>query len=97
MKQAKPSEAEQDAVFAFLQGLESLIDGVHPDREDDYDEITDAEFVRWVERNWQEIEASWQRVFWAGRTAINNACDPHLDWLEFKPEIREALSAKGEQ
>lgn len=86
MRMAKPTEQDQDAVLRFMQDLEEVLDY---DGEGDVAEI--------VERHWPEVSVSWQRVYWAGLSAIQNACDPDLTYLEFKPEILAAMEkAKGD-
>lgn len=80
MRMAMPSEADQEAVLRFLQDLEEVLDY---GGEGDIAEI--------VERHWPAVSVSWQRVYWAGLTAIENACDPNLSYLEFKPEILAAM------
>lgn len=69
MQMAKPTDEQFDAVFDFLQRMESRM----PDR----------------------VRSCWQRVLWAGKTAIDNACDPNSDVLKFKPEIEAALKSAG--
>lgn len=77
MKQAKPSEADYDSVLRFFQAVEeALNNGQWPNG---IAEAVDKHFPF----------ASWERVYWAGLTCIHNACDPDLDYLQFKPEIRE--------
>ena len=91
MRQAKPSAEDQDAVFRFLQGMESILeDGLDPDTELPVDEDG---VLAWLQSQWKVVGTSWQRVLWAGRVAIDNACDPNLDYLEFKPEILSAMKA----
>lgn len=48
------------------------------------------EFIKrkWKEANWC---GSFQRIVTNAEVLIKNACDPDLDYLEFKPEIREAM------
>jgi len=48
------------------------------------------EFIKrkWKNANWC---GSFQRIVTDAEVLIENACDPDLDYLEFKPEIREAM------
>lgn len=48
------------------------------------------EFIKrkWKKANWY---GSFQRIVTDADVLIENACDPDLDYLEFKPEIKEAL------
>jgi len=40
---------------------------------------------------------SFQRIVMDAQVLIDNACDPTLDYLEWKPEIKEALSMYEEK
>lgn len=97
MKMAKPSQEDFDAVWKFLQGLESLIERrEHPETEE---RISDwnlqDEMASWIESRWPAVSYSWQRLIIAGQVAIDNACDPTADTLEWKPEIAAAMRAAG--
>lgn len=93
MKMAKPSDADFDAVLAFLQAVESVFeDGVDAETGAELDE--GIEMMRSIERRWDGGAAyAWQRVLWAGKTAIDNCCDPNATTLEHKPEIAAAIAA----
>jgi hypothetical protein len=90
MKQAKPSADECRKFLEFMQGLESIIEnGECPDPDSEPFDIRDAnELVGWLYHQWHSIGPIWQRVFFAGQTAMENACDPNADTLEWKPELK---------
>ncbi|MBQ3414841.1 MAG: hypothetical protein IJH39_05745 [Clostridia bacterium] len=43
---------------------------------------------KWMEANWC---GSFQRIVTNAEVLIDNACDTNLDYLEWKPEIKEAI------
>lgn len=112
LKMAKPSEEDFDTVHGFLQGLEAMLEhnklpDDHPDaavhEPDEYGGPIDSPvIVDWVRRKWGQcrrragVQNCWQRVLWAGKTAIDNACDPAADVLEYKPEIQRAMDCHQE-
>jgi len=93
LKMAKPTDADNDAMLAFMQLVETLcMDG--EDADGNY--VDDAErFQSLVEAAYRTVNARWTRVLYAGMTAISNACDPNADVLEWKPEIAVALEARA--
>lgn len=97
MKMAKPSEEDFNIVHDFLQGIELAIEeGCLPDPSNPDgcgEDATPERFLDWVERQWRLVRMSWSRVLWAGKTAIDNACDPNSDVLEFRPDILAAMAA----
>lgn len=92
MKQAKPTAAESLAFLRFMQGLESIIESASIVNEDDEDVAieNDGDLSEWLFREWQAIGPIWQRVFYAGQTCIENACDPNATTLEWRDELKEA-------
>lgn len=101
MKMAMPRQEERDAVWAFLRGLESIMEGWIPD--DDLakypaDDITDDATGLWIVEAWDamKFKASWERVLAAGEVAIENACDQTQTTLEWKPEIEQAMKRWAE-
>jgi len=48
------------------------------------------EFIKrkWMEANWC---GSFDRIVTDAEVLIDNVCDPNLDYLEYKPEIKEAI------
>lgn len=98
VKMAKPSEKDFDTVLRFLQGLDEIHEYavITNDDGDDQDMDDPEKIVEWVESKWPQVVRAYSRVLWAGKTAIDNACDPTLDVLEFKPEILEAMKIAAE-
>ena len=109
MKMAKPKEGEFETVLRFLQGLEHINntwtlppdhdndDAANDDDDDEEcEEVSDAEIVAWIDREWPAVDMAYQRVLFAGQIAIENACDPNATTLEWKPEIAN-LKAENER
>lgn len=46
-----------------------------------------------IKRKWRETNysGSFQRIVTDADVLIDNVCDPNLDYLEYKPEIKEAI------
>ena len=46
-----------------------------------------------IKRKWKKVNwgGSFQRIVTDAEVLIENTCDPNLDYLEFNPEIREAM------
>ena len=46
-----------------------------------------------IKRKWKEANysGSFSRIIMDAEVLIDNACDPDLDYLEWKPEVKEAL------
>ena len=46
-----------------------------------------------IKRKWKETNycGSFQRIVTDAECLIDNVCDPEIDYLEFKPEIKEAI------
>lgn len=101
MKQARPTEAEFHRVFKFLWDLENIMD--YGEMPDDFDrcsedrEATIDRVDRWLAEEWRGVGHLWQRVLMAGKVAMDNACDPSLPHLEFKPEIVKGLELLAAQ
>jgi hypothetical protein len=96
IKMAMPRPEECEAVWAFLRGIEAIMEGWIPDgdlAQYSAGNITDDATLEWIGEAWEKMQqkASWERVLMAGETAIDNACDRTQPTLEWKPEIEEAL------
>ena len=76
-----------------------LTDERHPDSDEFIDDeaawswVKEAWKSKWKDGAWTGPSMSWNRVVFAGQTAILNACDPNADVLEFKPWITRAIDA----
>ena len=95
MKQAKPTAAESLAFLRFMQGLELIIENneIQRPRQEPFainNRGNDFVIVNWIVSQWQTIGPIWQRVFFAGQTCIENACDPNATTLEWRDELKEA-------
>lgn len=46
-----------------------------------------------IKKKWREVNysGSFQRIITDAEVLIDNVCDPELDYLEYKPEIKEAI------
>lgn len=90
VKQAKPSTQDNEVVLKFFQACEEIFEeGTDPRIDSESPPQISAEEAKgYLEELWREVSCSWGRVYWAGRCAIDNACDPTLDVLDFKPELR---------
>ena len=52
-----------------------------------------------IKRKWRKVNycGSFGRIVMDAEVLIDNACDPNLDYLEFKPEIMEAINEYNEK
>ena len=52
-----------------------------------------------IKRKWRHanFSGSFQRIIMDAEVLIENACDPDLDYLEYKPEIQKAIEEYNEQ
>lgn len=52
-----------------------------------------------IKRKWRSVNysGSFQRIVMDAQVMIENACDPDLDYLEYKPEIQKALEEYNER
>lgn len=98
MKMARPRFGEFDAVWEFLSDLDAIMEYgsipiAHEDRDgEEFGPEADPQAVfDWLHKQWPRFESSWQRVLLAGQVAIDNACDPTIGHLAFKPEILAAI------
>lgn len=86
IRMARASEKELIALETFMSLLEEKV-------AETWDESELALFVR---EQLAKADFSVERVTWGYRVLFQNVCDPALDYLEWKPEIKgtqERLSA----
>lgn len=83
MKQAKPTTDEIDSVTAFLSWVDLSCDDI----------ANDQSVAAEVKARYRAIAPLWRRVIFGGQCAIENACDPDLNYCEFKPEILDGKAA----
>jgi hypothetical protein len=87
IKQARPSELELNLVAEFLGQLDYVMDcDEHPHTGDHLDERAKLLFLATIYR---QVDRCLQRVYWAGRCALDNCTDTESDVVEWRPEIRE--------
>jgi hypothetical protein len=92
---AKPSKEDFDRVFDYLQNLESILTEeklADTDEKEGAPIKNDGEAIVWLSRNWKQVSHRWERLLWAGKTAIDNLCDPDASVLEVKPEIQSRVN-----
>ena len=78
---AMPGDIGQ--VRDFLYELEELVDDPLK---------TPDEIGAWMKRNWWRCAQHWRKILFGYETLIDNACDPTLTILEWKPEILKAFA-----
>lgn len=96
VRMAKPSKDDFDNVLFFFQGIEAMLEEnvIIQHKDDEGVPFSGAESAMdWIEAQWKKVSYSWNRVLWGGKTAIDAACDPNSEVLEFKPEILAAMQA----
>lgn len=82
LRQAKPTEEETQNLIDFLEELESQLFNQNS---------FGLPLADWLLQNYPKISGLWRRVIYAGKVAIDNACDPELDHLDWKPAIKAAM------
>ena len=110
MKQHKPTEKEFDDVHGMLNLIDEVLEnGYIADDVEDEDFDPDAEYepppelmsaTQFVERLRQAYSSGgyrWQGVLWAGKTAIDNACDPDATTLEWRKELKAIMEPADTQ
>lgn len=86
MMQAKPTDADYEVMDRLLNGMQAMFDcDSDPDGDKPGVPLNDADALHWFRNLWKREAGALNRVYWAGRTAIENACVPDADVLKFKP------------
>ncbi len=85
MKAAKATPADVDEMRDFLFELEEMVNNPENSTRD-IGTFCHAHFVSRCGRHFQ-------RILFGYDTLIENACDPSLSYLDWKPEIKEAITA----
>lgn len=85
IKMARAYPAQIEAMRKWFQELEAMLD----------DETKDnADIGLFVAKTFEQRRIDeYERVLFGYETLFDNACDPNLSYLSFKPEIIEALTA----
>lgn len=102
VKMAKASEQDIAAMSAFFQQLEFAVERGEYFEDDELDEesipepdYSDERLGQLVRRLWKSVETgSYNRVIWGCDMLIRNCCDPEMDVLEWRKDIREWLEAR---
>lgn len=86
MTAAKCSTEDLGQVREFLRKLEELVHaGSHKD------------LVEFVERNFEHhCGRHYERLIFGYETLVENACDPNVSHLEWKPEIKHLIEEAGQ-
>ncbi|MBD2076362.1 hypothetical protein H6F86_21245 [Phormidium sp. FACHB-592] len=79
MKVAKATEANIQALIDFLNEIEEMVEG---------DDFTNAEKLL------RSRPIHWAKIIFGYQTLVENCCDPNLNYLEWKPEIKALLEPK---
>ena len=101
MKIARATAEDFDRVIEFMSMIEEFMDygTCAEDDPEDAQDVSDEKFVELLREKWGRrfgpalVDGAWRRVILGGRAAMENACDPSLDYLDFKPEIKAAMEA----
>lgn len=98
MTMAKASPEDLEGLHEVLQLVESFLeDGHRPFTDDDEDEppqLSDSEFVDLLREAFGTRGFGWQRVYYAARMLIANACDPDQNHLAWRPDIERLLAGQ---
>lgn len=110
MNQAKPSQKDMAAMYDFFNQWEALKKCWWEPEEDDWreewgaistwkdensttkEEVMIEFFDHWIDK----IGHRWRRVVFGMEMLMDNCCDPELDHLDWRPDIKEFLNSKGE-
>jgi hypothetical protein len=96
LKQAMPTREDRDTVLDVLHWLATAVEeNIEYDGDGNDFEISDDAIIDRLRSHFtsagRNFGTAWQRVIYAGLCAIDNACDPNADVLEWKPELARAL------
>jgi len=87
MTAAKATPADVDQMRDFLFELEQMVENARHD--DDIEKIGRFCHSHFPSR----CGHHYQRILFGYDTLIENACDPTLSYLDWKPEIKDAITA----
>jgi hypothetical protein len=76
---ARPEQVQR--VREWFQELEEVLDA-----DKDYHEVG-----HWLLSTYPRVDNEWERILFGYETIVENACDPTLSYLDFKPEIKAAM------
>lgn len=83
LRQARAMPDQIEEVRQWFRELERVVDSESED------------VGEWVERNYGRVRSEWERIVFGYEVLVNNACDPDLSYLDWKPEIKAALESLG--
>jgi hypothetical protein len=106
MKMAKASEDDIQKVIKFFQFIEEFMEyGTHTTENDEFKEesidLADEVFVHMLRKLWGRrfgppgVDCSWSRVVFGCEILIKNCCDPDLDHLDWRSDLRGFLQAQN--
>ena len=85
MRMARSSPEDINQLREFFFKLEELLEDWEKD---------ECDIGQWITENYSEqCGRHWQRLLMGYETMFENACNPNLDYLSWKPEIQEAINA----
>lgn len=76
---ARPDQVQR--VRNWFQELEEVLNSDKPD----------SALGEWIDATYARVESEWERILFGYETMVDNACDPTLSYLDFKPEIKAAM------
>ena len=98
MRQAKADENDIRCVTDFFVMLEEVIEhgtctveGEAEPRRMSYGDLHDMIDAAWA----RGVGSSWRRVVMGVDVLIDKCCDPDLDYLEWRPDVRKFLENQG--
>jgi hypothetical protein len=81
IRMTKASEEDVEVLTEFLQNVEEKL------------EYKDIDYS-WFETAVRKVEPHWRRVVFGFEMLLANAADPNKTYIDWKPEIEQALSIK---
>jgi hypothetical protein len=81
---ARPEQVQR--VREWFQELDEI---VNSDKEH-------HEVGHWLLSTYPRVDGEWERILFGYETMVENACDPTLSYLDFKPEIKAAMDQKNQ-
>ncbi len=108
MRMAKASKDDIQKTIEFFRFIEEYMEyGTHTPQSEDVEEesidLSEEQFVEKLRELWggafrtSGVDCKWSRVVLGCSILIENCCDPELDYLEWKKEIRELVEAHNER
>lgn len=104
MKQAKATKKDIRCLTDFFLMLDEVVKyGTYTPPNDEEEEISeqvdDARLCELIREAWGTrgpgVDTSWRRVVMGMDVLIDQCCDPDLDYLEWRPDVRKFLENQG--